>query len=927
MIGRTVGHYRVVEELGSGGMGVVYKAEDLRLARHVALKFLPQDGPIDQQALERFQREAQAASALNHPHICTIHDIDTSDGQPFIVMELLEGQTLRERIASRRFDLDAVLKLGIQIAEALDAAHARGIVHRDIKPANILVTHAGHAKVLDFGLAKLVAAQHADAAGATVTSGPAAALVTGPGQTMGTAAYMSPEQVRGAELDARTDIFSLGVVLYEMATGALPFQGATIGIVFDGILNRTPVPASQLNPGLPVEFDRVLDKSLEKDPDLRYQSARELRADLARLRRDSGSGRTATTPVRKTSSAPSRRGRALVAAGLAGLIAAFGVVSYLAWPAGEQTSVQSAHVLRSLTRITFDEGFQTQPTWSPDGRFIAYSSNQSGKFDIWVQPVGGGRAVQVTNDPAHDWQPAWSADGNSIAFRSERDGGGIYVVPALGGRERRISSFGYFPEWSPDGSRILFVVRPPTEDAANTIPGVYLAALAGGAPQRILTDMLAQFSGVGQVWWHADGERLWMTGGTGSQGGLWLLPLAGGEPVLTEISEPVKQNMKQADMSPTWDFSVSPAGDALYAAGMSRGVVNLWKFDMDPQTGRWVDGPHRLTTGVGIDSEVAVSRDGDRLAFVTKTQTSRLWWHAFDAAAGQVTGDAQPLTAPTLSVRSFDLSADAERLVYVGMRPGKAQMELWSHSFEDGRATLLGEAEMYGLPRVSRDGTRVAYRTLRRREPRDVRLIWLDLHGRNEHAMPESVLNPVDWSPDGARLLHLCPPPQWFGTLCVSPRDASDLEQTRTLVADPDQSIWQGRFSPDGRWVLFIAQSRKQSDISVVGVAPATGGEWHALTDTAMWADKPRWAPDGRTIYFVSNQQGAFFDVWGLRVDPVTGRAAGEEFRVTRYDDPGRVISVAGGTTGGELGVNRTRLVLPVTETSGSVWMLDNLKH
>jgi eukaryotic-like serine/threonine-protein kinase len=908
-------------------MGVVYKAEDLHLARHVALKFLPQGGRADAQALERFQREAQAASALNHPHICTIHDIDTSDGQPFIVMELLEGQTLRERIASSRLDLDAVLRLGMEIAEALDAAHARGIVHRDIKSANIFVTHAGHAKILDFGLAKLVAAQHADVDGVTVTSGPAAALVTGPGQTMGTAAYMSPEQVRGGELDGRTDIFSLGVVLYEMATGVLPFQGATIGIIFEGILNRAPVPVSQLNRALPVELDHILDKALEKDPDLRYQSARELRADLARLRRDTGSGRSATAAAaavpRRTPSRIGRRG--IGGAAVAVLVAVLGIAGYLTLRPPEQASVQSTQIAsRTLTRVTFEEGLQTQPTWSPDGRFIAYSSDQSGNFDIWVQPLGGGRAVQVTNHAAHDWQPSWSPDGNSIAFRSERDGGGIYVVPALGGRERRIAAFGYYPEWSPDGSRLLIVVRPTTEGASLVIPHVYLATPSGTEPVRILSETLAVFSSIGRISWHPDGQRLWMQAQRKGQGGLWILPLSGGEPVLTEPSEDVARNIQQAALSPSQDFRVSPAGDALYVAATSRGVRNLWKFDLDPHTGRITGGPHRLTTGAGIDAEVAISRDGDRLAFVTKTQTNRLLWQPFDGTAAQVIDEAQPVTAANLSVLSFDLSADGKRLVYAATRPGKEQMELWSHSFEDDRADLLGEARQYFAPRVSRDGSRVAYRILRRIEPPDRRLSWAVLNGGREHSMPEGLFNPWDWSPDGQQILHNCPPPERSATLCVSPAEASDFAQTRPVLADSAHAIWQGRFSPDARWVLFNAQSLKQSGISVIGVVAAAGGAWRPLTDATLWADKPRWAADGKAFYFVSNQQGAFFDVWGRRFDPESGTPIGEEFRVTRFEDPGRVLNAG---AAGELGVSSTRLVVPITQTSGSVWVLDNIKH
>jgi serine/threonine protein kinase/Tol biopolymer transport system component len=506
MIGRTVGHYRVLEKLGGGGMGVVYKAEDTTLGRLVALKFLPPDSLEDQQALERFQREARAAAALNHPNICTIHQIGEHEGQPFIAMELLEGETLRHVLQAKPPSVEQVLEWSIQIADALDEAHAAGIVHRDIKPANLFVTRRGTIKILDFGLARKTHARKLSAGSslsAQATTSLSEEHLTSPGQALGTVAYMSPEQARGEELDTRTDIFSFGAVLYEMATRRPPFTGGTTAVVFDAILHRAPVSLLRLNPEAPVELERIANKALEKDRQLRYQTVSDMAVDLKRLKREiasSGHQQQASLSVPNPASgdrggipssgriliAQAKRHKYAIGAGFAVLLLATLAVALVVyrWSSNHASPLDLQNM--RVSRLT-ENGKAINATISPDGRYVVYVLAEGEKQSLWIRQVAAESGVQIVAAGLMQFVGlTFSRDGNFIYFTATAvdhpETGYLYQMPVLGGTPRQlVRDIDSAISIAPDGKRMAFVRANPFKGESYLV-----AANIDGSGEKVL---------------------------------------------------------------------------------------------------------------------------------------------------------------------------------------------------------------------------------------------------------------------------------------------------------------------------------------------------------------------------------------------------------------------------------------------------------
>ena len=915
MIGQTISHYRIVEKLGGGGMGVVYKAEDQDLGRFVALKFLPDGVAQDPQALDRFRREARAASALNHPNICTIYEIGKDDGHSFIVMEFLDGMTLKYRIGARPIETDILLSLAIEIADALDAAHSEGIIHRDIKPANIFVTKRGHAKVLDFGLAKLTHSARISEAAVAGEPTMSEEHLTSPGTAIGTVAYMSPEQVRAKALDMRTDLFSFGAVLYEMATGTLPFRGESSGAIFDSILNKAPVPPVRLNPDLPLELERIIHKCLEKDREMRYQHARDILTDLKRLRRDTDSGHpTATTNVDSSTSAarvdleasrPSsgaiilaearrHKGKlAVILVGSALFMLLLGI--YWSWLSSHKSEWNFQSM--KISRVT-QSGNASLAAISPDGHYVVYAFVDGENQGLNVRQVATGSDVEILQrDKVLFWGVTFSPDANYIDFvRSEKNNlfnTYLYSMPVLGGTPHLVTRGGAdsVGSYSPDGTHFAYLRVGEKLDL--------LIAKADGTEERVLASAPPTDEFMGTAW-SPDGKRIAFSTLDTTKGlrfVLWDVSVSNGS--MREI-----YSAPDAIGRPRW----LPDGTGLMVTIGDRSQAfrgQLW-FVSYPQ------GVARRLTNDLLDYDLCcldLTRDGQTLVDNEQTRVSSLW-----VAPGGDATRAKQITTNDVTVNSFSWMPNGN----IAFAAGNGNI-LSVKQDGSGRTLLTPNQQLNSSPSACGDGRYVVFTSYREQKQG----IWrMDADGSNPvRIVDETLAQGPLCSPDGKWVVYLRGP-VWFPIrVPIGGEKPPQIIAQDSVAASPIYGagfLLPTQISPDGKLFAYLKWSDPGvnppptgSKPLVLKVIPLGGGAPVHQFDWPALAVGPRWAPKGDALQYVLTKNGVS-NLWEQKL------AGGAKKQITNFQS-GLIFDFAWSQDGKQLALSRGT-------TSSDVILISNFR-
>jgi Tol biopolymer transport system component/DNA-binding winged helix-turn-helix (wHTH) protein len=572
-----------------------------------------------------------------------------------------------------------------------------------------------------------------------------------------------------------------------------------------------------------------------------------------------------------------------------------------------------------LQRITYDEAaLPRDAAWAPDGQWIVYSSDAAGNADLWKQRLGDPDPIRLTSSEYNETQPDWSPDGQSIVFRSEREGGGLYMIPASGGVERIISRFGYEPLWSSDSTRIIF----KRSDVLPDLPTIYLVGLDGKPPQPVRPDVLGRFISLHAAW-HPDGRRISIWGRLRTGGVTFMtVPLDGGSPARADMSAQVEREL--AGMSPG-KFVWAKSGTQVYFEASVGDTRNLWRVTVDPRSGKWSDGPERLTTGAGEETSVAVSPDGRRLVFTTTSNRTRVWAFPFDALNGQIIGQPYPVTHGSTGEVDFDARADGSKVAYYAVRAGRS--ELWERSMTEGQERLLLSSLdwRFASPRWSPDGAMLAFSRCATQD-HGVAVAVLNANSGAERVLtkPEVEMGVSDWSKDGQAILGACrfSKSDRYSTCLIPLRDDAPASDVRVIASDPTRNLFNQRFSPDQRWISFLAHDLSHDATSTVYVISAAGGGWRPMTEGVWFDDKPRWGPDGRVLFFVSNRTG-MPNVWGRRFDTTTGSAVGEPFPVTSFRSA--QFQLTPRTVAMDIAITATHLLLPMSESRSDIWMLDHV--
>ena len=861
LIGQAFGHYHVIERLGGGGMGVVFRAEDIKLGRQVALKFLPEHSADDAIALERFRREARAASALNHSNICTVYEIGETDGCMFIAMELLEGQTLRHLINTKRLDVETVLNLSIQISDALDSAHNKCIVHRDIKPANIFVTARGQAKILDFGLAKIVPR----AATTTMTDQATVDLdqLTSPGSTPGTVAHMSPEQVMGNEVDARTDLFSLGTVLYEMCTNTLPFRGDTSAMVFKAILDGKPTPIVRINPDIPSELERIINKALEKDRELRYQSAAELRSDLRRLKRNSELG--ISTAATGSEHHVEFRPIAFAVASLS-LLAALAIILY--YFHGRSVPANSA-----WQQLTFFADSAIYPTLSHDGRMLAFIRGEEevvvGHGDIYVKLLPEGQPVQLTHDKRLKLSPTFSPDSSRIAYGAF-DPWETWEVPVFGGEPRLFLPNSSSLTWILDGKHLLF---------SEIKQGLHMAVVTSDEARAHSRDIYIP-SGERSMAHHSyispDGKWV-MVVEMDNQGGIGpcrLVPFDGTSSVRM-VGPP-----GASCTSGGW----SPDGKWLYVSSNEGGKFHIWRQ-------RFADGRlEQITFGPTEEEGIAIGSDGKSLVTSVGIQDSTVWVHDL-RGEHQISSDG--------SVLAPQFSADSRELYYLRASRPSADPELWVTDLANGanKPVLSGYlfrtcgvgAQHYAL---SHDGKQIAFSML---DSAGQSKVWIAPTDRSASAKVIQSQTRDDcpfFLPSGDLIVRQVEGDQNF--LYRMRPDGTERHRISDVAIFDPYGV-----SHDGRWVLGVTRGPDRDHPYSVAALPVGGG---VAVPVCLVLCAARWDRTGKALYLMvptsgdKNTYALPLERTGLPKLPASGITSSRELVEMKAPILGPGVMETGGT-------------------------------